>query len=136
LLDTDEDMNDVISKICSLAHDYFMLANKSMNQLLEESGYFHSKDFITTEKIIEGLRENPNLISDWEKYSDFPPASQGWLFYKNDSTQWIVVYYDACKRPPLEKEQIFSSAFEACATYILIELANLDKLATQQKTVN
>jgi hypothetical protein len=115
---------NVILKICSMAHDYKLYKNKNMFQLLKTSGYFEYKDIITKEKVIEEIKNNPRIIGDWALYSDDKRTPSGWYFQQRDTDKWVVGYFDG-KNIKKENEQIFTSAFEACATFILRETEKL-----------
>ena len=114
-------MSNVISKLCSMPRDFHLLKNKSMVQLLIESGYLNEIPLVTIETILTYLAENPDLIIDWENYSSDKRVSEGWYFLKRGS-DWIVGY---AGNPSLEQRLVFSSKFEACAEFILREVSGI-----------
>ena len=118
-------MSNVVSKICSMPGDFHLLGNKSMIQLLIESGYLNEIQLVTKETILTCLAENPDLILDWENYSADKRVSEGWYFLKSD-LDWIVGY---AGNSSLEQRLIFSSEFEACAEFILREVSGIAKHA-------
>ena len=118
-------MSNVVSKICSMPRDFHLLGNKSMIQLLIESGYLNETQLVTKETISTYLAENPDLIIDWENYSSDKRVSEGWYFLKRGS-DWIVGYAGS---PSQEQRLVFSSELEACAEFILREVSGIAKHA-------
>jgi hypothetical protein len=114
-------MSNVVSKIYSMPRDFHLLGNKSMIQLLIESGYLNEIQLVTKETISTYLAENPDLIIDWENYSSDKRVSKGWYFLKRGS-DWIVGYSGS---PSQEQKLLFSSEFEAYAEFILREVAEI-----------
>ena len=120
-------MFDIISKVCSIPRDFHFYQNKSITQLLQESGYLEQPEAVTKERLIEHLTANPDLLIDWENYSSDKRYSPAWYF-KQENSEWIVGYFDQRR----EREQVFSSGFEACAEFILYELKEFAKRATRR----
>ena len=114
-------MSNVVSKICSMSRDFYSLKNKSIIQLLIESGYIDETQLVTKEAILIYLAENPDLIPDWEIYSSDKRVSEGWYFLREGS-DWIVGY---AGNPSLKQRLVFSSGFEACAEFILREVSGI-----------
>ena len=108
-----------------MPRDFHILGNKSMIQLLVESGYLNETQFVIKETISAYLAENPDLITDWENYSSDKRVSEGWYFLKRD-LDWIVGYAGNSSQ---EQRLIFSSEFEACAEFILREVSGIAKHA-------
>lgn len=119
-------MIDVIAKVCSMPLDFNKSGNKSMVQILRESGYLENVDSVTYDMIKQHLEANPDLIETWENYSADKRTSEGWYFLRENST-WIVGFY----RPGGRSEELsYSSAPEACASFILKEIRQIGKNAS------
>ncbi len=116
-------MSDVISKICSLPRDFNSNHDKSILQILKESGYIGHEDSIAKDDIKGYLISHPDLIEDWEIYSLNKRTSTGWYLVHGDSS-WTVGFLNIGGR---EKEEHFSSEFEACAIFIINELTEIEK---------
>lgn len=114
-------MSEIIAKICYIPHDLRVNSNKSVVQLLRESGYFHDPDIMTIRTLIDFLEHHKNIINDWEIYSSDKRTDSGWylLVEKNGA---IVGYFEKNKQP---EEQYFSSVIEACAVFINHEICSI-----------
>jgi hypothetical protein len=120
----DKQTSHIVSKVCSIPRDFHICTNKSMVQLLKESGYPGSRDSITKEEIIRALKTNQDFICDWLDYSDGQRISSGWFFQYRNSENWVVGYFNGNY---FEKEQVFTSGYEACAVFILTEVERISK---------
>jgi hypothetical protein len=119
-------MAGFISTICSMPNDFIASGNKSMIQLLMESGYKNYKKNIAKDEIQNFLETHPALIDSWEMYSLDKRCSSGW-YLLHENGEWKVGYH---KIGGKEHEQRFQSGFEACAVFILKELEQLAKNAS------
>jgi hypothetical protein len=124
LLYIDKKVSDIIFKICSLPRDSHIHANKSMVQLTKESGYLEHKAFVTKDEIIKVLKRNPAFIQDWIDFSADQRITYGFAFQHLVEDKWTVGLYNTVNQ---DWERIFNDGYEACATFILIEL---DSFAT------
>ncbi len=115
--------SNVVERICKLPHDFKTNKDKSIFQLLKESGYFEQRNFIRKGEIIEYLDNCPELLNDWELYSLDKRTGSGWYLLDNESN-WTVGY---CNSGKLERERIFSSKNEACAVFIINEIEEIAK---------
>ena len=116
-------MSDALSKVCSMPNDFMTSANKSMVQLLKDSGYMWHKDEVTQDEIIKFLKAHPDHTESWEGYSADKRSSTGWYLLREGNI-WTVGYFNIGGK---EREQRFNSSFEACAVFILNELEELAK---------
>jgi len=116
-------MSDVISKVCLIPRDFKVSGNRSMIQLLQESGYLGCKNGVVKDEVIKFLENHPDLIEDWQIYSLDKRTSTGWYLLYEDSV-WTVGYLNDGGR---EKEHKFVSGFEACAVFIINEIKQLAK---------
>jgi hypothetical protein len=116
----------IISNICSMPNNFITSGNKSMIQLLNESGYKDYKKDITKDEIQAFLETHPALIDSWEMHSLDKRCSSGW-YLLHEYSEWKVGYY---KIGDKENEQCFQSGFEACAVFILKEIELLAENAS------
>jgi hypothetical protein len=124
LFNIDSKVSDVIFKICSMPSDSHIYTNKSMVKLTKESGYLEYKDFVTKDRIIRTLKENPDFIYDWLGYSEDQRITYGWAFQFWGGDKWTVGLYNTQNQ---DWERNYTDGYEACATFILIEV---DSFAT------
>lgn len=117
-------MADVIPRVCSIARDFYY-GNKSVIQLLKESGYLGHEDSITKDELMKHLIVHPDLIKYWDLWSANKRTSEGWYFFQEGSV-WIVGYLDRISRHrDQDKERKYISSFEACAFFIICELKQI-----------
>ncbi|HQU37129.1 MAG TPA: hypothetical protein PLR65_11145, partial [Anaerolineales bacterium] len=119
-------MSTVIAKICSMPKNFRIRTGKSITQLFNETGYLKEPKIVSKEALIDYLKENPELIEEWENYSGDKHYSPNWYFLNNDP-EWIVGYASA---PSQEQKRVYQSRFEACAEFILHELEEIAEHAT------
>jgi hypothetical protein len=127
-------MKNVILKICSIPRDFYTHTDKSIVQLLEESGFIKYKDLISKSEIINQLKEHPSFIDDWSNYSGDKRTSKGWYLLNNDDGTWIVGYYDSNNHlnNRRKQEKIIDSDYEACAEFVLAEVEDLEKFISHK----
>jgi hypothetical protein len=111
---------DLIRKICELPQN-LKTQDKSVFQLLKESSYFEKRQSVEKSEIIEFLDNHPELLDDWELYSEDKRASSGWHFL-SEGENWTVGYLNFGKQ---DKAKIFSSRIEACAVFIINEIEEI-----------
>ncbi len=119
-------MPGVIFKILSMPKDFMTLGNKSMVQLLKESGYLEQKAKVTKDGIREFLSTHLDFVESWERYSQDKRSSSGWYLLREDNI-WTVGYFNVGEK---EHEQTYTSGLEACAVLILNELEQLAENAS------
>ena len=87
---------------------------KSEFTLLIESGYFEFHDQIGENEIIEVLKIQPDLITDWIGLSEDKRTSEGWYIIREDKS-FFVGYWP----PGNDKIEIKTpDKFSACAAFI------------------
>ncbi len=116
-------MNElIIEKICQLPVS-FIKENKSIYDLLEDSGYFDNPNIVTTSLIKDYLENNKEVINKWLIYSSDKRTSSGWYFTESDKHgKYIVGYLNNGNR---RNETEFSDIDNACATFILNEIESI-----------
>jgi len=123
-------MLDTVFKVCSMPRNFKASGNKSMIQLLNESGYGEHKNSIAQDDIMRCLVSRSDLVEDWEVYSEDKRTSAGWYLLHEESV-WTVGY--ARSGGGREKEHKYSSGLEACAVFIINELEQLAETARYLK---
>lgn len=117
---------ETLLKVCSMPNAFTTSLNKSMVQLLKESGYLGHENEVTKDEIMEFLKTHPDFIESWKEYSEDKRCSSGWYLLHEDSI-WTVGYFGVGGKA---KEQRYTSGFEACAVFILKELEQLAESAS------
>ncbi len=118
-------MTGTISKVCSIARNLKIYQNKSVIQLLKESGYFENSSSITIEDIEQYLIDHPSYVNDWINFSSDKRTSEGWYFLQ-EGPDWIVGYLeDTTNGFARIREEKFPSSIKACAVFIMKETNNL-----------
>lgn len=110
-------MSSIISEICLLPRN-FKLQNKSIQELLETSGFFDKPDKVFKEALVEFLKKHPDLIGEWESYSSDKRSSPSW-YLQRENSGWVVGYSST---PSQEQKYNFQDPSDACAEFILREL--------------
>jgi hypothetical protein len=110
----------MIKNICQIPIK-FKTENKSIFDLLKETGYFENPDSVTIELIEEYLNKNQNIIHDWLIYSQDKRTSSGWYIIEKDKSI-IVGYLNNGKR---EKEKEFNDLVKACSVFIVNEINSI-----------
>lgn len=120
-------LNDVITHLVSLPHEFNRLGNISFHELLNESGYLNFSEEILVENIREALIEQPQRIDEWAQYSEDKRSSSGWYFRAESEGAYVVGYY------PDSREKNTRSPFEdratACAAFIKHEVEDIRRIS-------
>jgi hypothetical protein len=72
---------------------------------------------ISNEVVAAGLSRDPALVEDWLSYSEDKRTSSGWFLTRTVDADWLVGYY------PTGPRTRFGNAVEACASFVLKEMA-------------
>ena len=78
------------------------------------------RDTLERSEILEQLTRDPSLVEDWVSWSEDKRTSEGWYFLLRDYGG--TVGYLGSSEPDL----VFTSSAEACAEFILREVAGID----------
>lgn len=114
----------IVNEIATLATKFYKLKNKSMNDLLAETGYFNLFNQISEEKIKHELAKYPESIYYWILWSENKRTDQGW-YLSIDNTKdkdYRVGYY---RNGNLIKEDFFIDKESACASFIKNEIEDI-----------
>jgi hypothetical protein len=109
----------VLAKICSIPQD-FRGGSLSPRQLVADSGYRDVRSTLTVGELAEYLGARPALIDDWYIWSQDKRTSEGW--YLSLWSAGGCIGYVGRRDPELQ----FPSRAEACAQFIVRELATID----------
>ena len=118
-------MATVIEKIVRIPYEYHETKTKSWNTLLQESGYFDIYSQIQENDIVEILKKDTTLITQWMQWSDDSRSSSTWYFTKSDDNKYFVGHWPEGKE---FKEMYTKDEFTACAYFIKCEIESTRQL--------
>ncbi len=116
-------LNDIISKIIFLPHEYHKGKDISIYDLLKKNGYFQVHSQVSIESICEELSKHPECIDKWIQYSEDKRCSSGY-YLKEEEGNYIVGYYNE----KTKKENIpvrYANRVKACARFIKYEIEEI-----------
>lgn len=117
-----------IRSVASLASDFYRLGDRSILELIEESGYHTYSDQIYEESIEACLRQNPRLVESWILYSDNQRSSPSWFLAEPTSEfgkgNWAVCWYATGEQ--IKTIGYYKDQFSACAKFAKLVLDNLE----------
>lgn len=107
-----------------MASDFRQLANRSMLDLLKDSGYLQVHDAVRESKLRAVFEASPDLIQTWLSLSEDQRTGEGhYLLSPNISGRgWVVGYL------PGTKEERFSDGPRACARFVKLEVEALRRM--------
>jgi hypothetical protein len=117
-------LNDTLDGLINLPREFNSVGNKSIYDLLKETGYFEIHDKISVESIRNKLAQSPKCIEDWIRYSEDKRSRSGWYFKQEDKQRYVVGFLNG-KGNNAHNE--YSDRLEACAIFIKQEI---DKIRT------
>src|SRR6185312_8847378 len=109
--------NEAVRNICNLPID-FLGGSKSMLQLISESGLDEHPSILVTGVLVPHLREHPELVGAWIRWSADKRVPSGWYFY-NRGKDYVVGLY------PNGETSRSQSAEYACAEFIVHEIGSV-----------
>ena len=115
-------VNDALNGLINLPRKFNSVINKSIYDLLKETGYFEIHDKISVESIRNRLAQSPEYVEDWILYSKDKRNSSGWYFKQEDSQRYVVGFLNG-KGNNSHKE--YADRLEACAIFIKHEIDNI-----------
>jgi hypothetical protein len=104
----------IVERVCFLPIEYGS-GDLSTMEILRQSGFLAEPRALTREKILNVLHAHPELVSEWEQWSDDSRATEGWVFRTTDRG------YSVFWRPGGET-MTFPDRFEACAEFIFRQM--------------
>jgi hypothetical protein len=108
-----------VARICSIPRD-FRAGLGSAAQLVALSGYRGVRDMLTAAELVDYLQTPPTLVEDWHIWSQDKRTSDGWCLSFHSAGGSIG--YVGRTDPEVQ----FPSHAEACAQFIVRELASID----------
>lgn len=110
---------DLVARICDLPLRFKARRTVSVVQLVDESGYRAAPTELTVDAVSAHLREHPQLIEAWLRYSEDKRRSSGWYVTRRSSDTFEVGYY-----PGGERFSVVSPT-SACAEFIVREVRSI-----------
>src|SRR5690554_8168704 len=86
-------MEDITKKIIFLPRVFRNIMNKSIFELLEETGYFQVHSKISEEVIEKQLKKYPEYLNEWISYSEDKRGDSGY-YIKREGKIYIIGYLD------------------------------------------
>jgi hypothetical protein len=105
--------------LCRLPHDWHTVGSKSLNQLLQESGYLDDPESVTETLIAQRLADLPEQCDAWIGYSQDRRTNSGWTIQHKNGT-YTVQYY-----PNGSTVLKFTDISAACAAFAMREIKSL-----------
>ena len=115
-------VNDALNGLINLPRKFNSVINKSIYDLLKETGYFEIHDKISVESIHNRLAQSPEYVEDWILYSEDKRSSSVWHFKQEDSQRYVVGFLDGKGNNSHSK---YHDRLEACAIFIKHEIDNI-----------
>ena len=109
---------DVIAFVLQIPRRY-AVGNDSPMSLLVQSGYIEHHAEIGEQRIRNELAGRPDLLGEWEQYSDDQRSDGGWFLARGDAGEFEVRYMEHCKIKTVLK---YSTRVEACAAFVKNDL--------------
>jgi hypothetical protein len=115
-------IQDMINKLIELPRNFNCTDNKSIYDLLKETGYFENHDQITLENIMVTLSHNPQYVNDWLVYSEDKRSFSGWYIKLEDNQKYVV---GCLNESGNDVNTEYSNSLDACAVFIKHELDSI-----------
>jgi hypothetical protein len=113
----DMEYDPVLERLCRLSADFYS-GDKSMKQLIFESGIANSPSTLNVATIAAYFGRHTNLIEEWLRWSANKRVTSGWYF-KADRDGYVVSFY------PKGEVVRFSLPELACAEFLMREVQTL-----------
>ncbi len=111
-----------LEQICHLP-TLFYQGHDNVGQIIHGSGV--ALNDLALGPVMKIVRENPELITDWLRWSGDKRQAEGWYF-QTDETLFIIGFH------PQGDRQVFEDGYVACAQFIVKEVgAMLGKRSTE-----
>lgn len=115
--------DNIIDELIKLPNQFNTILNKSIYDLLRDTGYFEIYDQILVENIYKKLSVYPSkFVEDWLSYSENKRSNTGWYFKSNEKQKYVVGMLDS------EGENNhfeYKDCIEACAAFIKNEIEDI-----------
>ncbi|MDR3525664.1 MAG: hypothetical protein P4L57_00175 [Rhizomicrobium sp.] len=107
--------DDMVERVCFLPVDSRVIGTLSPRDLVKRTGYPQATEALTVDSVEGVLRRHPELLKEWEIWSDDKCTPTSWIFQMNPDG--CTVYFH-----PVGESMVFADPFVACAEYIVREL--------------
>jgi hypothetical protein len=109
--------DSVVASVCGIPIAFRQVGGKSLHQLIAESGYWEMSGQLSAVSIESFLRQSPELVDDWLRYSEDKRTSGGWYFV-DEGDRFVVGQIQG-------RQLIFDDRLVACAEFILREVMSV-----------
>lgn len=114
---------EVIKEIVLLPRKFYSAGDRSMYDLLEQSGYFQLYDEVTENGLREALLRDAKCIKEWIAWSDNKRTRFGWYFSQDAESKFVVGHMGSEKGKG--EKMIYLDAIPACAAFIKREIEDI-----------
>jgi len=114
-------VNNLVSVILDLPERFYSLGNRSIYDLLKESGYFEHHADVTTSEILKELINHPRYLDHWITWSENKRVPTGWYIEKV-TDRYFVGYLSNMLRT---NEAEYSDESYAVANFIKLEIESI-----------
>jgi len=109
-------VNDIVTDIGRMPGEFRRRGDRSMIQLLEESGYFSNSAAVTVQRLRDHFRMHSENLQAWVLHSEDNRSSPSWYIVEpeaaNSGARWTVGYH------PGDQRETYEHGDEACAVYV------------------
>ena len=107
---------DVVARICEIPVEFKARGDVSVLQLVRESGFGAQHATVTVDALGKYLRDKPDLIDAWFRYSEDKRTSSGWYILQRPDGQFEVAFF------PKGQSLVTANRASACAEFVLREV--------------
>ena len=108
-----------VEDVCRLAWDYHVMRTVSARELIARSGYSDRWPLLSVELLAGTLREHPDWVDAWIRWSEDKRVSSGWYLSRRGDTAFEVGNRPTV--PPIG----YRDRTLACAVFVRHELASI-----------
>ena len=119
-------VSDTISGLIRLPRKFKSRGNVSIQDLLQETGYFEIHDEVSSERIHEELIQHPECVDEWMSYSEDKRSSSGWYLKQKDRDTYVVGFYNG--KGGKNAQIRYADRIDACAAFIKHEAEDIMRL--------
>jgi hypothetical protein len=108
-----------VEDVCRLAWDYETMRMAGARELIGRTGYRDRWRTITVGMLANSLRQHPDWVDAWMRWSEDKRVSSGWYISRCGESGYDVGQYPTV--PPVR----YRDQIEACAIFVRYELASI-----------
>jgi hypothetical protein len=116
-------MNTILENVLALPSTFRSAGDKTVVQLLRESGYGGNRDTVTVAAVVEAIGRDPSIADAWRHYSEDQRSSGGWYIIETREGAYEVGFY------PSGPTFVFNDPVLACAEFIVREVEAMAQYA-------